>query len=62
MDAVGIARAEPLDDDPAPRSFELEVLVAVAEDPAAAAGTVGQRGEEPVKSHGRSLGSGRAGR
>ena len=51
MDAVGIARAKVLDDDSVSRAFEQEVLVAVAEDPAAVTGTVGQRCEEPETRH-----------
>lgn len=47
MDAVGVARAKALDRDPVPRAFEQEVLVAVAKDPAAAAGIVGECCEEP---------------
>ena len=41
VDAVGIARAKALDKDRVPRSFDKDVPVAVAEDPAATTGTVG---------------------
>jgi hypothetical protein len=46
VDAVGVARTKPLDQELVPRSFEQEALVAVAEDLATSTGTVGQRREQ----------------
>ena len=51
MEAVGVVRAKPLDQDPVPSSLEDEPLVAIAQDQAVAAAVVPERCEWPERVH-----------